>query len=153
MVVLQLQAFVQTLPIPLHKHQLFHYLLSHPAKRCRFVHPSDVAITSQMAHPMTSWWYVFTKLYWNVLTTSQEDVTTTSYHNNVLSVGLHDVSNNSQMKHPTTSQWYVTKASQWYEVQLLRLYDVFCKSKMKHQIGSLRQGSTTSGSYVVVTPC
>ena len=51
------------------------------------VHPSDVARTSQMKHPTTSWWndaktsqwYISTTSSWNVVRTSQEDVTTTSH--------------------------------------------------------------------------
>ena len=39
-----------------------------------------------------------------------------------------------------------------HDVLLVRLYDVSCNSQMKHPITSLRHVSTTSRSYVVVTP-
>ena len=66
----------------------------------------DVLNKSQMKHPMTSQWYVFTTSYCYAVMTSHGD--------DVPSVRLHDVSDKSQMKRPMTSQWYVTKTSQWY---------------------------------------
>ena len=54
---------------------------THQATRRRghVVCPNDVAGTSQMKHPTTSQWYVFSTSYWYVVTTSQGDVMTTSH--------------------------------------------------------------------------
>ena len=40
-----------------------------------------------------------------------------------------------------------------HDVPLVRPYDVSCKSQMKQPLTSLWYVSTTSQSYVVVTPC
>ena len=103
-----------------------------------------------MKHPAASQWYVFTTTYWYNVTRSHGHVMTTS-HQYV----------------PTTSQisleWNTKRhlsgtpprrlSVRIHDVPLLRLDDVFCNSQMKHPITSLWYISTTSRSYVVVTPC
>ena len=116
------------------------------------LHPSDVAGTSQMNHPKTSrWnltrrsqWYDSTIPYWNVVTTSQENITTTSHQ-------YVSWTSQTSLKWNGTSQWYLTRRlSGTYPSHL---YNVSCKSQMKHLMRFLWYVSTTSHSYVVPTPC
>ena len=89
------------------------------------VRPSDVAGTSQMKHPMMSWWNVAktsqwcvsTTSYWYVITTSQKVVTTTPHYY---------VSTTSQ----ASLKWN-TQPRLSHDVPLARLYNVSCKSQIK----------------------
>ena len=112
--------------------------------------PSDVSGTSQTKHSTKSQWnvtktcqqYVFTTSYLHVVATSQRDVMTMPH------------------QHVSTTSPYVSNeipndvsVVPIHDVPLVRLYNVSCNSQMKHPITSLWYVSTTSRSYVVVTPC
>ena len=113
--------------------------------------------------------YVSTDTHNEVLMEHHQDISVVRLHNiilerrhnasrgrnNVLSARLHDVSKQvineipigvSVVRHQDVS------AARIHHVPLVRLYDVSCKSQIKHQITLLWYVSTTSPSYVVATP-
>ena len=93
----------------------------------------DVASASQMKHPMTSRWSPYC-----YVTTSDVHVTRTSTRR------LKQVSNESPRDVALVC---------YQDVPLVSLYDVSCKSHMKHPMTLLRYFSTTSPSYVVPKLC
>ena len=121
--------------------------------------------TSQQSHS-----YVSTDTHNGVLMEHHQDISVVRLHsiilerrhnasrgrnNNVPSARLHDVSKQvineipigvSVVRHQDVS------VASIHHVPLVRLYDVSCKSQIKHQITLLWHVSTTSRSYVVATP-
>ena len=114
---------------------------------------SDVAGKFQIKHSTTSrWnvtktsqWDVSTTSYWNVVTTSQSNVTTTS-HQYVSTTSQKSLKWNTQRcPSGTLPRRLMVRI---YNVPLARLYDVCCKSQIKHRKMLLWYVSTTSWSYV-----
>ena len=107
------------------------------------------ATTSQWNVAKTSQWYVFTTSYWYATMTS---------HGNVMTPSHQYVSITPQMKHPmkylsAVVRHHNVSVVRIHYIPLVRLYDVFCNSHMKHSITQLWYVSTTSWSYVVARPC
>ena len=122
------------------------------------VRPSNVAGTSQMKHPMTSsWnvaktfqWFVSTRSYLNIVTTSQKFVTRCLISTS--SRRLKEVSNETPSD-LSVVRYQDVSVVRIHDVPLARLYDVSCKSQIKHPKTLLWYVSTTSRSYVFATSC
>ena len=85
-------------------------------------------------------------ILWNVVTTSQEDVTRTS-HQYVRQVSNETPNNVSVVSHQKVSAVHI------YDVLLARLYVVSCNSQLKYPLMLLRYISITYQSYDVATHC
>ena len=108
------------------------------------------SMTSQWNVAKTSQWYLFSTSYWYVVMTSHGDIITTSHQYSPQC--LKQVSNGTPNDVSVVRDQDVSVVRIHY-IPLVRLYDVSCKSQMKHPITSLWYVSTTSRSYVVARPC
>ena len=114
-------------------------------RRRRYV-SNETPTSSRWNVAKTSQWYVSTISYWNVVTMSQEDVAKTS-HQYVSSTSLTSLKWNTQRRLSGTSPRRLNGT------YLVSLYDISCKSQMKHSITPLWYVSTTSQSYIAATTC
>ena len=112
--------------------------------------PNDVAGTSQMKHPTTPQWNVFTTSYWCVVTTSQRNVMTPS-HQYVSTTSQIRLKWNTKQRLSGTSPRLLSGT--YPRRPISTFCDVSCNSQMKYPITSVWYVSTTSPSYVVATPC
>ena len=122
------------------------------------VRHSNVAGTSQMKHPMTSsWnvaktfqWFVSTRSYLNIVTTSQKFVTRCPISTS--SRRLKEVSNETPSD-VSVVRYQDVSVVRIHDVPLARLYNVSCKSQINHPKTLLWYVSATSRSHVFGTFC
>ena len=117
----------------------------------------DISDKSQMKHPIMSQWYVTKTSQWYVFTTPYCYVVMAS-HRDVVATSHQYASTMPQTSLKWNTQWRLSgmslrPLSGSHHVPLVRLYDVFCNSQMKHPITSLWYVSTTSWSRVVARRC